>query len=305
MSNFERYMSLKRFGTQEVRGIEEGKCFVFPKVDGTNASCWQEEGIIYAGSRNRLLDESSDGDNGGFCKFIRSQSNIKSFFEKYKNLRLFGEWLIPHSLKTYKDDAWKKFYVFDVYDHIENRFLSYNEYLPILEEYKIHYIPLLCTINNPTIDKLIEISKNNTYLIKDGEGIGEGIVIKNYNFKNKYDRVIWAKLVSDEFREKQSKKTGKINVEVKKSIEELIIDKYFTDAFIEKEYNKLLLQLKNNNQEWSCKMIPQLLGRVYYEFLKEEPCNFVQKLKNPTVNFKVLNALCINKIKNVLKDDIF
>ncbi|WP_294402419.1 hypothetical protein [uncultured Clostridium sp.] len=40
--NFERYMSLKRFGNIEVEGIENGKCYIFPKLDGTNASCWDE-----------------------------------------------------------------------------------------------------------------------------------------------------------------------------------------------------------------------------------------------------------------------
>lgn len=146
MSTFERYMSLKRFGTDEVNGIEFGDCFIFPKLDGTNASCWIKDKTIYAGSRNRLLDESSQGDNGGFCKWVRNQSNIKLFFEKNPNLRLFGEWLIPHSLKTYRDDSWNKFYVFDVFNDIENRFLTYEEYLPLLEEFNIDFIPLLWTI---------------------------------------------------------------------------------------------------------------------------------------------------------------
>lgn len=37
---FRRYMSLKRFGRAEVSNIDVGRCFIFPKLDGTNASVW-------------------------------------------------------------------------------------------------------------------------------------------------------------------------------------------------------------------------------------------------------------------------
>ena len=72
---FKRYMSLKRFGRTEVDGIDIGRCFIFPKIDGTNSSCWLgEDGIIYAGSRNRLLDETSTGDT-----IISSNINLINF----------------------------------------------------------------------------------------------------------------------------------------------------------------------------------------------------------------------------------
>ena len=37
---FKKYMSLKRLGRTEVNGIDIGRCFIFPKIDGTNAQCW-------------------------------------------------------------------------------------------------------------------------------------------------------------------------------------------------------------------------------------------------------------------------
>ena len=67
---FKKYMSLKRLGRTEVNGIDIGRCFIFPKIDGTNAQCWLgKDGILYAGSRNRLLGEEADKDNAGFCKW--------------------------------------------------------------------------------------------------------------------------------------------------------------------------------------------------------------------------------------------
>lgn len=51
---FKKYMHLERFGNDEVLGIELGECYVFPKLDGTNASLWVgEDGSVQAGSRNR------------------------------------------------------------------------------------------------------------------------------------------------------------------------------------------------------------------------------------------------------------
>jgi hypothetical protein len=78
--------------------------------------------------------------------------------------------------------------------------------------------------------------------------------------------------------------------------EEKIIQKYVTDDFILKEKAKIT----NTHGEWSSKMIPELLGRVWHEFIKEETVNFVKEFKNPKINFKFLNSLCIKRTKEVL-----
>ena len=110
---FKQYQHIERFGTMEVEGIEIGTCHVFPKIDGTNGSVWMENDSVWCGSRKRPLTIESD--NAGFLIGIyETEERFKSFFIMYPNIRLFGEWLVPHSLKTYWDDAWRKFYVFDV-----------------------------------------------------------------------------------------------------------------------------------------------------------------------------------------------
>jgi hypothetical protein len=35
---FRKYQHIERFGTTEVKNIELGKVYVFPKIDGTNGS---------------------------------------------------------------------------------------------------------------------------------------------------------------------------------------------------------------------------------------------------------------------------
>ena len=201
---FKKYQHLERFGTTEVQNIELGKCYVFPKIDGTNASVWlNKDGEVQAGSRKRHL--SLEDDNAGFCAWVNQQENIKEYLIKNPNHRLFGEWLVKHSLKTYKDDAWRKFYVFDVYvdkeDHeIEEgistmKSLHYDVYKVGMEEHGIDYIPPICSITNGSYEQFINQLQKNVFLIEDGKGIGEGIVIKNYDYENKYNRQTWAKIV--------------------------------------------------------------------------------------------------------------
>ena len=110
---------------------------------------------------------------------------------------------MPHTLKTYSDDAWRKFYVFDVTRDIlmdGEVSLRYEIYKPLLENYNIDYIPPICKIENPTYERMIELLDKNTYLIKDGAGTGEGIVIKNYDYRNKFGRQTWAKIVRNDLK---------------------------------------------------------------------------------------------------------
>lgn len=298
---FKKYQHIKRYGDTEVEGIEIGECFIFHKIDGTNGSVWLNKyGEIKAGSRNREL--SLDKDNKGFYAYVLQNENIKSYLRKHPTHRLYGEWLVPHSLKTYRDDAWRKFYIFDVCVDKEDggiEYLHYNVYKPLLEEFNLNYIPPIARVVNGDYEQFVKFLDNANFLVEDGKGKGEGIVIKRYDFYNQFGRQVWAKIVSNEFREKHAKTMGvpKIN---NQTIEEKILDEFCTTAFIEKEFAKLV----NQKDEWDNKYIPELFGRIWYEFVNEESWNIVKKYKNPTINYKRLNNLLIQKIKRV-KSELF
>ena len=299
---FRKYQHVERFGCTEVEGIEIGTCYVYPKIDGTNSSVWLgDDGRIHAGSRNREL--SLESDNAGFMKSIVMDNRIAAYLNKHPHHRLFGEWLVPHSLKTYRDDAWRKFYIFDVCVDADNEdgleYIPYDTYKPLLEEFGLDYICPIKILKNAALEHFIKCTEENDFLIKDGAGVGEGVVIKNYNFYNKFHRQTWAKIVTSEFREKHKKAMG-VPVQENRLIEEEIVDKFVTSAFVEKEHAKIV----NENGGWNSKMIPQLLGRVYHELICEEMWNILKAFKNPTINFKVLNNFAIQKIKGV-KPEIF
>jgi len=291
---FKKYQHLERFGTTEVEQIELGECYVFPKIDGTNASVWIHNGQIKAGSRNREL--SLESDNAGFYDWVLKQQNIIDYLNDNPNHRLYGEWLVPHSLKSYRNDAWRKFYIFDVVDDLKDEnHLNYLFYKPLLEKYSIDYIPPISIIRNGNYEQFINHLMKNVFLIEDGKGYGEGIVIKNYEYKNKFNRQIWAKIVTSEFKEKHAKTMGASEINGKKLVEEEIANKFVTNALCEKTYAKI-----KNEKGFSSKNIPQLLNTIYYDLIVEESWNFIKEYKNPIINFKTLQFFVFAKVKSEL-----
>lgn len=254
---FKKYQHIERFGTSEVENIE---------LDGTNASVWlNEDGEIQAGSRKRHL--TLDKDNAGFLEWVIGQKNIINYLNENPTHRLYGEWLVPHALKTYRESAWRKFYVFDICveggDTI--KYLPYYDYELGLTDYEIDLIVPICISKNASYDQLINNLNKNVFLIVDGKGVGEGIVIKNYDFKNKYGRQTWAKIVTSEFKEKHAKVHGISEVKGKKMIEEEIANEFVTKSLCEKVYYNI-----DNESGFTSKMIPRLLNTIYYDVVNED-----------------------------------
>lgn len=292
---FIKYQHVEKFGNTEVEGIEVGTTYVFPKLDGTNASVWIEDGQIKAGSRNREL--TLDEDNAGFYAYVLSEPRLKEFLTKHPEVVLYGEWLVPHTLKTYQDDAWRKFYIFDVYNKVSETLLSFERYEASLKEFDLDYLVPIAIIKNGSVDQFVKCLEKNVFLLKDGTGTGEGVVIKNYDYQNRYGRQTWAKLITNEFKEKHHKEMGAplIGCEV---VEQKIVDKYVTQALVDKVYAKIV----NDNGGWTSRYIPQLLNTVFYDLVREETWEFVKAFKNPKVDFKALSHFSMAKVKELRKD---
>ena len=294
---FKSYTHVERWGTTEVEGIELGTCYIFPKLDGTNAQIWVYNDLIQTGSRKRVL--SLEEDNAGFHKFITGDiDRYIKFFKEHTNVRLYGEFLCPHTLTTYQDDAWRRFWVFDVFDEKTERYLPYDVYQPWLETHGIDYIPPLCIMKNATYETLVKELDNNTFLIRDGAGVGEGLVCKNYEFQNRYGRMAYAKIVSNDFKTKHTKEMGPTQKLMAEMVEHKIVRQYVTPTLVNKTYTKIVTECDG----WSSKYIPRLLQTVYYDLIREESWAFVKDFKQPTIDFKKLNMLTIMKVKELLPE---
>lgn len=294
---FKKYIHLERLGNQEVDGIELGICHVFPKLDGTNASVWFQDGFLQFGSRSRVLKD--DHDNHAFrttmLKHTEHTDRLFKLFEKHPDWNIYGEWLVPHTLKSYREDAWKKFWIFDVLDG-DDQFLPYEEYFPELEG--LNVIDPLQIIDNPSQDQLLKIMMyNNTFLIQDGKGIGEGIVVKRYGYQNKYGRTAWAKLVNNEFKELNQRAFERKIMPGEMSVERSIVQDFVTEALVQ----KTLAKIRGETTE-RAKIIPQLLNTVYYELIREEAWEFVKRYNRPTINFALLYKYCVERTKQHAKE---
>ena len=334
---FRRYDHVERLKNDKVEGIECGDVYVFPKLDGTNASVWlelTEFGAlhVHCGSRTRQLSE--DSDNAGFYKWVHEHENKVKFHKVHseggRDWVIYGEWLVPHTLKTYRQEAWRKFYVFDVYDRNQGKYLSYEKWEPTIRGVGLDVIEPLCVYTNPTDEQLQREAEQNTYLILDGAGCGEGIVLKNYEWANREGNQIWAKIVRNEFKEENKRAFGTTEKNGEFQVEAAIAEEYVTQALVEKTRSKIVIELtdqdiiagletrpecadpdflekfydvyKRVEERHRAKLIPQLLGTVYHDLINEELWTAIKQYKNPTIDFKKLQSYCILYTKRYAAD---
>lgn len=291
--DFKAYQHVERLGTSEVENILDTDCVeIMSKADGSNFTCYlNNDGELECGSRKRVL--SLHNDNAGAYKYVMEhRTGYEAYLMHHPTHRIYGEWLVKHTVTGYEDSAWRKIYIFDVYDEAENRYLRFDEYVEEISNLGLDYIPPIAILDHPTLEEVQSYVSKCTFVMQD-EQAGEGIVIHAPNYKNKYGHQIWAKIVRNEFKQVKKHPT-KHNDSAE--LESDIIDKFCTEEFIKKEYAKIIAQ----EGKWESKMIPRLLSTIWHEFVKEESYNFVKKYKCPTINFKQLQGLCTEKIKTTL-----
>lgn len=303
---FKRYQHVEHFGSPLVEGIEFGECFIFPKLDGTNTSFWRNDPqMIMAGSRNRIITE--DKPHFDFTEefIVPNRVNLHKLFDSCPNWLVFGEWLVPHTLKSYREGAWKQFYAFDVWDREKRRYLHYNVYATALKTLGINVIEPLKVINTPTEEQLLMAVNTNTYLVEDGCGLGEGIVIKNYGYISPLtQKLTHAKMVRNEFKEENRRSFGYAELDGKSTPEGMIVEKAITPELVKKERAKIEGVI--DPADYRRQLIPRLLETVFYVLITEELYSTMSKLKlfGSTVDFKRLRGHCIAATKKYA-DDLF
>lgn len=139
---------------------------------------------------------------------------------------------------------------------------------------RILFIKPFAVINNPDWDDYQLYTGQNNY---GAAPYGEGIVLKNYAFVNKFGHRIYGKLVAKDFQEVLPSEPVTIT---QVAIEDQIAKRYVTPARVRKLVEK---------HEF-CEMsdIPKLFGLVYYDVVTEDAWDILKRFKNPAINFKQL-----------------
>lgn len=316
--DFSKYQHIEKLGHRNVRDICEGDVTIYPKLDGTNAQLWFADGQVQGGSRNRKLNlEGEDRDNFGFLAWAREHEGHAEYFLNHPAHRLFGEWLVPHTLRTYRPEAWRRFFVFDV--EIDDILYPVEDFALVFDQFGIDYIAPLASIAHPDEEQLVHImNSTNTFLIQDAMGVGEGIVLKRYGtWRDPFGRQTWAKLVRNEFKEKNRKEFGLKTTKGADQVEYDIAEEFVTKTLVRKELARIVNE-HIDDAEWGKfpshskrhlelahetmithrgKIIPRLLGTVYHCLIIEEMWAILKRHKRATIDFGKLERLTIVKTK--------
>lgn len=171
---FKKYPTIPHLA--EVPRILDRPVEVYEKLDGGNAQVRLHQGRILAGNRSRFLTDRETRFSW-FQDFLHwSQANY-SFYNLPGNLIVFGEWLSPHTLDYFCEHR-NRFYLIDLFDTENERFVPYKEAALILDELGIKDVQKLAQIfkgktDRPHLESMVERSAYRP-------GKSEGLVVKNY-----------------------------------------------------------------------------------------------------------------------------
>jgi len=277
-----KYQHVERLGNSSVEGLLEGDVVVQTKIDGANLTVAYLEGIGHIiASRNTAISIGENPKTGfnGAIEYCLDHPGIMALSERYI---LRGEWLVRHSM-NYPKEYMQHFYVFDVQRYEDESYVHPNEYIPLLQTYGIKYIPTLVQLTNPTIEDLMTLAKGPD---KFGAEQKEGVVIKRYDFVNKYGRTQWGKIVHEEFKIKNKLM---FNPQRADGLEIKFASGVVSKQFILKVINKIKDETENN--DITIKQMPRILGVVWYDVFTEELWDFVKKNRVKEFDFSKAKKL--------------
>lgn len=294
MSTFKKYPKIHRLGKEETEGILDGLCHVEEKIDGANASIWMDKrGEITCGSRNRELSEGFNG----LVDWVKNSEELKRLFSVYPDWRLYGEWLVPHTIQ-YNEMSYRKFYLFDVTvakdGEDAEEFMQKDVVRNIAEEFGLNTPEYYGTFKFPKVEELMDLVGKSVL----GEK-GEGVVIKNPDFRDAFGNHNYAKIVSEQFKEDNGITFGGNNKYSDTYWEMYIVNKYMTLARIEKVMNKLQPMI---DEKLDLKHIPRVANTAYHDLLTEEIWEISKKVGE--VDFRALKRVATKKAVQIYKDKL-
>lgn len=283
---FLSYKKIYRLGVEETEGILQGKVYIQEKVDGANTSIWVEDGVICMGSRSKKITEGFNG----FCAYVAMNEPIKKLLADHPDYRLHGEWLVRHTV-VYKETSYKKFYMYDISDET-GKFMELVDVERIAGKYGIPFPQIFDVIDNPTEEQINKF----VGLTNLGEQ-GEGVVLKNPAFVNKFGEQQYAKVVTQKFKEDNALVFGGNNKHSETYWEMYIINKYMTLERVQKLIHKIQPTV---DEPMGLQHTPRIANSAFHDMMTEEIWEICKKVG--TVDFKELNKLAQKKAVQIYKD---
>ena len=288
MGEYIKYPKIHRLGKEETDGILDTEFIVQEKVDGANISILQIDGVLRCGTRTRLLpiDESFNG----FQEAVNANLRLAMYFSRNPDHILYGEWLVKHTI-TYPDEAYRKIYLFDIFDTKTGEWLPQEEVQAEAEFLGLEY-PKIFATGKLSVDEIKEFV-GKSFIAP----AGEGVVIKSEGFVNKYGDHVYAKLVHEKFKETNAIVFGGNNKHSETYWEMYIVNKYCTTGRVQKIMQKLQSESERRLDK---EQTSQVAGTCYHDMITEEAWEIAKKV--PAINFKKLQGLAFKKFIQIYHD---
>lgn len=285
---YKTYHKIHRLGKEETDGILDCEFVVQEKVDGANCSIFWLDGEVRCGTRTRMLPKGESFN--GFKETVNANSKIKNFLQSNPHLILYGEWLVKHTI-TYPDEAYRKIYLFDVYDTTNNVFVPQEVVSGLAQQLGLEY-PHIFAVGKLTEDEIKEFVGKSAIA-----PAGEGVVLKAQGFVNKFGDHIYAKVVHQKFKESNAIVFGGNNKHSETYWEMYVVNKYCTTGRVQKIMQKIQAETE---KRLDMEHTSRVAGTCYHDLITEEAWEIAQKV--PAIDYKKLKGLCTRKFIQIYHD---
>jgi hypothetical protein len=295
MSEIKKYTDIVRLGHKSTVGVLNvgDHITITEKVDGANSSfVLNENGEVDCFSHKQPVTE--DNTLRGFYGWVHTNIKPEMLNPKY---RYFGEWLVSHKIQ-YRPECYQNFYLFNVYDDEKEEYLSDDIMRFEAERLGIKTVPLIYEGEYISFDHLMSFVGTSVMALNRGEGI----VVKNVDYRDKYGHQMFVKLVDADFCEVQKEKKPK-DPNQPLTVEQEFVNQCLTQARVDKMLRKLvdenIIPVEFGIEDMGI-ILRNMGSRLFDDIMKEEkdslPTEYDEKLikaaigkKTPSIVKTILN----------------
>jgi len=234
MSEMKKFTDVVRLGHKSTLGVlNEGDYIIIQeKLDGANASFKRDGNKIRAFSRRQELSEENT--LGGFYEFTQSL-NVDRLLD---GVIYFGEWLNPHKVKY--PEYQKQFFLFDIFNTYTSEYVNFSMVEDEAKRLGLNLIPVFYKGEYKSFEHLQSfVGKTLLGGMLGDIPTGEGIVVKNTQYRDRFGNQVYTKLVTDAFREVQKQKAPK-DPKIELTQEQIFVNQVVTEARVEKMLYKFV-----------------------------------------------------------------
>ena len=296
MKNFKKYTDVIRYGKDSTLNIfnTNDHITITEKIDGANTSFIldnENESGVSCYSRRQPLDKINN--LSGYFEWVNK--NIVPIKERLKeNYRYFGEFTLKHKVK-YKDTVEKSFYLFSIWDDKKEEYLPDDIVKSEAKRLNFNLIPYFYDGPFISIEHIESfVGKSDLTEVLD---TGEGIVVKNQDYKDPYGVQVFVKIVSKRFLEVKYVKLKK------EAPDKVIISNLATSVVTKARIEKLLYKLKEDGKllgNFTIKdigiVLKALASSVIDDVMKEESEIFKD------FDIKLINKAISSKVPPIIKE---